>query len=259
MIHVAKSAIRDHWSSWTESFVPAPVFDVNEYQQRLNDIAGLSNGKPILRLEWGGDATTVKYTEWDVTGTPSHAEIVPRYAIPRASEILSGIRYIPIRRWIITQRSEPEQHRPDDNFDNTFVDNRGVLCIAGRKEVEFYTPYIYIGDHTKCPDNCCETRLCLGDYKTPSRDELDYIRDITYRLKTEFYADPTKPLDSATMDKIRKEENEKYLKKSEELDKQFDEESLDWWRTHSHRITEDDPSVLSRGKYRHFYKDGKPV
>jgi len=258
MITLAKSAIKDHWSDWDEKFIPAPEFDVQSFQEKLNEIAGKSRGNPILKLEWGGDATVTKYTAWDSWGKPTNLLINPRFAIPRRHPILDYEMYIPIRRWIITERAEPEQTRPDDDFDNTFTDENGVVCKAGEKTVETYLPYIYVGDHSKCPPNCCETSLCLGDYKPPGNAELNYIREVTYKLVTEFYTDPYNPLNEAQMAKIRREQRDKREKRREAALNEFDDESRDIFNVTKHRLTSDDPTVHSKGRF-HFFKDNKPV
>lgn len=238
MISVATSAIKDHSSKWDRSFVPAPQFDVDAYQAELNKIAGLSRGEPILKLEWGGSSTVTKYTSWDLAGNPTSAQIVPRFALSRNNEILDVTEYIPVRRWIISQKNEEGQYRPWDNSDNVFTDGRGVNCeIADKTDIGHkYLPYIYIGDHSKCPKNCCATRLCLGDYKIPDGAELSYIKQITYRLANEFTADPYSPISEREIEKYRSNHRYELEKRSEAVLSEQEAETKEWLKIHGHHL-----------------------
>lgn len=236
---VAKSAIKDHWADWTESYVPAPPFNVKEYQEKLDDVCGVSRDVSIMKLEWGGDATIAKYTEWDAFGKPSRAEIVPRFAIPRTHATFGTRVYIPVRRWIISELKEPEQSLPDDDFDNTFTDEYGATCRVSEKPIYQYVPYIYVGDHSKCPPNCCKERLCLGDYKAPGKAELDYLLKCTYNLKKDFFCDPRSIQTDAQLEKINREIRDKQEKRRETLENDLNDESKDWFNAHGHRIKDD--------------------
>ena len=253
-ILIAKRAIRDHWSDWTTEFSQPPQFDVNTYQERLNTICGKSRGEPIMKLEWGGNATMTKYTEWDSYGTPTKADIVPRFALTRAHEFLDLEIYIPIKRWIISERMEAEQLRPDDNSDNSFTNGYGVTCIASQKPKSFYTPYIYVGDHSKCAPNCCEKNICLGDYKLPTAAELDYLLECTYKLQSERIGDPYSPLTESQMMKIRSEYQTDREKRIAAQENDFDYESRDIHKTIKHHL---DDYNLKQPIY--VYKDGLPV
>lgn len=258
MITLAKSTIADHWSYWDEKFVPAPPFNVEAFQEKLDIIAGKSRDKSILRLEWGGNATVTRYTDWDGFGNPTHLEIRPRYAIPRRHKILDYEMYIPVRRWIITERMEYEQSRPDDDSDVTFTNENGIVCLGGKKEKETYLPYIYVGDHSNCPPDCCKTKLCLGDYKVPNEAELNYLRSVTRKLATEFYGNPYSQLSDEQMAKIRREYKETAEKRKEAALNEFDDESRDIFNVIKHRLTSDDPTVHAKGRF-HFMEDNKPV
>lgn len=251
---VARRALKDYWGDWSRDFVSAPPFSVSEYQERLNAICGKSRGYPIMKLEWGGNATIVKHDRWDSSGTPTHSIIMPRFAVPRKHEFLDHAEYIPIRRWIISERCEPEQYRPDDNSDNTFTDENGVVCTAAEKPHQFYTPYIYVGDHSKCPPNCCEFKLCLGDYKHPDAAELDLLLEVTYSLKTEFFGNPYAPINEGQLARINKEHQSKAETRLEAEQTSFDEESRDIWKGVKRSITDED---LNQTTF--LYKDGAPI
>lgn len=168
MIDIAKKLVRrDAPSTWTTEMVAAPPFDVSAFQQKLNEIAGLTQqGEPVLRLTWGGDAAWFERpygsTEWVET---------TRYFFLSKKRQTFGQK-IPIRRWIIEQNTDAGQL-------NAMGGKTGSIQT---EETGFYTPYIYVGDHTQCPMDCCATSLCLGDYKIPNEDELKLIKEHTYLL-----------------------------------------------------------------------------
>lgn len=229
-----KSAIRDHWADWDETYSPQPSFDVKSYQEKLDQVCGKSRGESIMKLFWGGSETIVKYTKWGPDGQPTAVETVPRFAIPRTSAIFGLRIYIPVRRWIICERMEPEQLGVGDETDNTFIDERGVKCYAGDKtdKKHLYVPYIYVGDHSKCPDDCCKDRVCLGDYKTPDQAELDYLLECTYNLHKDFKGDPYSTLSDEILAEINREYQSKEEKRLETEEIDFEAESKDLYNTH---------------------------
>lgn len=247
----------DTWKTWTREFTPSPNFNVKEYQESLDRVVGKSRGRSIMKVEWGGDATIVQYTQWDPYGKPVKAEIVPRYSVTRVNEF-GMVDHIPIQRWIISELMEGEQLQADDPTNVSFTDENGTTCVVTDKNQFQYTPYIYVGDHSDCPTNCCEKRLCLGKYKVPGVEELDYLRECTWKLRQEFFADPYSQHSEDVTAKINVENKAKQEKRLESQENAFNDESKDWWNAHSHRITDEDPSVLSHGRFK-FFKNGKPV
>lgn len=202
---------RDRPKYWTTGYSEPPLgFGEKlqkQYQNALNAIAGKSRDRPILLLEWGGNAKTKKYVEWSkLTGLPLEEREEPKYKLRRESEVLPGVYlFYPIRRWIISQRQEPEQYGYGNDDDITFENELGLKNKAAEKEKELYTPLIYIGDHTYCPPKCCEDKLCVGDYKNPSMDELNWIAEKTWLLQKERIVDPYSQLTPEDMAKIAKE------------------------------------------------------
>lgn len=202
MTTALKTAMRDHWSSWPDEYCHAPdSFDRKAFQEKLDTIASKSRERSILRLEWGGEETVKKYSRWDTFGRPTHETIEPKYKLRRKSS--SGVtELIPVRRWIITELCEPEQYGLGNNEDIKFENEDGFLCQATEKPKEWYTPLIFVGDHSHCPKTCCETRICLGDYKAPDNAELNWIKEKTYLLTTERITDPKRPIGPAEIAKI---------------------------------------------------------
>lgn len=258
-IAIAKLAIKDHWSTWDHNYVEAPSFNVEAYQQRLNEIAGFSRDQPILKLMWGGSEYITKYYEWDSFGTPQKSHKIPRFALHRKNPILGCMEYIPIRRWIIVERAEPETYDYDDpKAGNVFTNEYGIECQIAEKPRDFYTPYIYVGDHSKCSSDCCKDRICLGDYKIPGVDELDLVLEHTWKAARDRSVNPYGTLSSDEVEQLTKEAEYKRSLLKQKIDDEMDYEAKNWFHVHGHRITEDDPTVLAKGKFK-FYKDGKPV
>lgn len=199
-----------------------------------------------------------KYDGWTATGIPILAVPVPKHAIPRVDSNTGLEVKIPIRRWIITQLQEPEQYGYGDDSDMYFTDENGAACKVAEKDSELYTPLIYIGDHSKCPDNCCEGRICLGDYKHPGRAELEWVKETTFDLRKNYKHNPYEPLSQSALDEIERDIKYTREKKREKIDEGFDLRMKEWFKVHGHRLTSDDPSVLTHGKYK-FFKDGKPI
>lgn len=253
---IAKKVIKDHWSDWDEKFISAPEFDVNLYQEKLNTVCGKSRGEPIMKLIWGGDATITKYTGWNSSGEPIKADIIPRFAIPRTHPIFGHKMYIPVRRWIICERSEPEQRLPDDNSDNKFTDENGITCEVADKtqHAHEYLPYIYVGDHSKCPPDCCSERLCLGDYKHPDNAEIDYLIECTYKLRKDFFCDPYSPVNKAQVARILKEYNDEQEKRREAEEIDLEAENKEWLKTHGHNLAD-----YNFKQPIYIFKKGKPL
>lgn len=230
----------DDRSKWESRFYPAPFgVDVAGYQEKLNRIGGFGqNGEPILKLEWGGDASEKVHVEWDPFGKPTKTQDRPRFKFLRPNPLTQIADEIPIRRWIITERGEPEQYRADDDSDIKFLEG-GVL----KKRIEkprggFYTPLVVIGDHTECPKDCCKYKMCFGKYKPPSDDELEWVEAATrYLEKKKDRFDPRKPVDAqaaaALSAKVNKEARDNTEYKQWETIEEF---ARDFYRTHGHRF-----------------------
>lgn len=184
-----KAAWNDDWRDWPAEYTPAPDFDRVEFQQKLDDIAGLSRGRSILRLEWGGEEQVSRYGALD-EGSAKPSEIVfePKYKLRRW--YLGAKVLVPFRRWVIAQLMEWEEYGYGDDTQTTFIDEQGVLRRAADKPRDFYTPLIYVGDHGKCPKDCCDEKLCPGDFKHPGAAELMWVMEKTYKLQTERIKDP---------------------------------------------------------------------
>lgn len=187
MITTVSHAIKDRAGSWDANFQAPPVFDVKTYQENLNKIAGFTQqGEPVLRLVWGGSEFRMGATNWDSWGNPMEWGKVPRYAY-ESKRIETWGQRIPIRRWIIEENTDAGQ------LESLGGKNHGDIQVP---EKGFYTPYIIIADHSKCPPDCPANEFkCFGDYKAPGPEELLFITEVTYKLLASRKQDPRKGLD----------------------------------------------------------------
>lgn len=252
---------KDKPRDWGREFSPAPVFNVKEYQDKLNAIAGFTTtGEPVLKLFWGGDAASIKFTEWDLN-IATKSELTPMFYYNRRNPIsLDSYDQIPIRRWIVAEAAEPSQYRAEDDSDTWFTDPDGVKRQKTLKPKNvFYRAWIVIGDHSKCHADCSKDKLCYGDYAHPNEEYLGFCREATYHLMHDpTRRDPRRPMTHEEVDQLRQEA----LKENESSDAALNEHmkdfARDWWSAHQHRITSDDPSVLKHGRF-HFTKGKENV
>jgi hypothetical protein len=189
MASVRTVAWKDPPDRWPQQYSAPPEFDRAQYQQQLDSITGLSRERSILRLEWGGEERIMRYGAMD-PGSPDPTGVVyePKFKLRKT---IHGIQIlVPFKRWVITQLAEWEEYGYGDDSQTTFYDETGALRRAAEKPRDLYTPLIYVGDHRFCLKDCCEKRICPGDYKAPDTAELFLIMDKTYRLKTERIKDP---------------------------------------------------------------------
>lgn len=241
MVSTNLTTFLDDPAKWGAELNPPPSFDVLGYQEKLNQIAGLSRGKPIVKLFWGGNVTEKVWKEF-ANGIPTKFENEPLFHIKRPHPILLDYQKIPIRRWILTQRTEPEQYGYGDDSDNTVTDETGQTRLMGYKPKEFYTPYIFIGDHSICPKDCSERKRCYGDYKLPSQAELDLVAEHCYLARQDgFNVNPYQRITQPDIAKGESEIKSKLQAEKEKKNAELDLQSLDWFRTHGHRLRTDFP------------------
>lgn len=210
MVAIATHAITDRPSLWTTQFQAPPVFNIKEYQEKLDQIAGKTQqGEPVLRLVWGGSEWKLKAVAWDSWGTPIEWDRVPRHAFLSKDPLTFG-RPVPIRRWIIEENTDAGQ------LEAMGGKNHGNLQFT---EKGFYTPYIIIADHSKCHNCKANEFKCFGDYKAPGYDELQFITEVTYKLLASRKQDPRKGIDldlAAELTEKPNVEEEKELEQEEE-------------------------------------------
>lgn len=211
---------KDNPKDWPAEYcLPYGSFNVKNYQEKIDNIAGKSRGRSILRLVWGAsqEIAIFRYSEWDSFGRAISEVREPKYKIRRDGALAGMILHVPVRRWIIEQLQEPEQYRIDEEEDTKFENEHGVTCKVAEKPTEMYTPLIYVGDHSVCEPNCCAKRLCLGDFKEPDQAELNWITRSTFQLSQEFNSkDPYRPFNDFDVARAAREAEDKKVRISEE-------------------------------------------
>lgn len=189
VVQPVQYSIRDRVSTWTPEMVrPYTTFDRAAYQKKLDEIARLTQaGESILMVEWCGNASWLK-GEKNEFGQIVNYKPVPRFAIKSMKPETFG-QPIPIRRWAILQNTDPGQ------LDAMGGKNHDVLKV---EEKGFYTPWIFVGDHSKCQNCGQDGKTCFGDYKDPDDAELQYIIECTLDMLNDKNApDPRKGVSGA--------------------------------------------------------------
>lgn len=208
-----------------------PWFDVQAFQQRINDRVGLNrDGRPIIRLVWGQDITQNVYQEE-----------TPRYWLKRLKR-QTGYTWWTVPRWIFERRVEPEQytaawnatryslHDPTEGdgqrcedcgsssepaliSGKLFCRSCGSSSISGGRVVDKGPPprdyYVYMMDaseHEGMLDAenawpaCCARQFytdrarCWGRYRPPSALDLTIIDQAVQAMNADKYRDPYRPL-----------------------------------------------------------------
>lgn len=207
-----------------------PWFDVEAFQERINDRVGLHNDRPIVRLVWGQDITQRTF-----------GEETPRYwtrRLRRGSEFI----WYTVPRWILESRLEPEQytdawnatrysltdptegggHRCNDCGSSTEPQllggkvyctdcagtnvSGGVVIDKGPPPPELYQYMTDCSEHEGITDPisgwpaCCTRRYytdkgrCWGSYRSPGDLELKVVSEMAAVLNSSKSNDPRRPL-----------------------------------------------------------------
>lgn len=210
-----------------------PWFDVERYQDRINDRVGLNkDGRPIVRLVWGQEVEERAFSE-----------VTPRYWTRR---LKTGNRIVwyTVPRWIFERRMEPEQYTDAWNATRYSLrdpaEGTGQRCedcgsssepelIAGKlycrscaganisggavidkgpPPVELYTYMMECADHEGMTDPvnawplCCTRKFytdrmrCWGTYRQPGDFELEVISQSMRAMESAKHRDPYRPLTS---------------------------------------------------------------
>lgn len=200
--------------NWSSTPTQAPSFNVDVYQARLNEIAGLTtSGEPVLKLFWGGSEC------YYVDGQP-----VPRFGFELKMPHNFGERLF-VPRWVIAENTDPYQLNALGGKNNLAIEV---------PEKGYYTPWIFVSSHSKCVVNCNEGKLCFGAYKKPDSAELKYIQECTYKLRADkLRNDPRKPVD---MNKVAQDLKDQQYKKEQARIKDEENNELfikEWYKTHA--------------------------
>lgn len=259
----APSAL-DQPSAWNQYL--KPWFDVEKFQERINDRVGLNrDGRPLVRLVWGQDITQHLFNE-----------TTPRYWTRRL-KTPTGFTWYTVPRWIFEYRIEPEEyteawnatrysltdpaagtgHRCDDCGSTTEPKLIGskVYCsscsgtnVSGGAVVDKGPPpaemYIYKMDasvHEGMTDAisgwpaCCTRQYyanrgrCWGEYRQPNDFDLTVLDQSARAMEQAKHRDRYRPLTKAELAEIELAANmqvERAQLQFEEYERQLQAEVL---------------------------------
>lgn len=218
----------DNPKRWNQAL--KPWFDVERYQDRINDRVGLSrDGRPIVRLVWGQEEVTRAF-----------GQTIPKYWTRRLRGY-PGFVWYTVPRWIFERRLEPEQYTQawndtryslkDPSGGNLRCEDcgfggepeliagklycrscastnvaGGVVIDKGPPPKELYTYMMECADHEGMMDAlnqwplCCtrafyeDRRRCWGTYRQPGDFELEVITQSVRAMEASPHRDPYRPL-----------------------------------------------------------------
>lgn len=249
-------------------------FDVESYQQRINDRAGLNkDGRPVVRLVWGQDVIQRAYFE-----------DTPRYWTKRQKVGPAEFIWFTVPRWIFERRLEPEQYveawnakryslrdptqghtRCGDcgNSSEPAVINGKLHCrgctgtnITGGAVIDKGPPpdeyYVYMMDcavHEQITGGvdgwplCCtrafytDRMRCWGEYRQPSDLDLEIISQSTRAMEADKFRDPYRALTVAEMEETELASNMQ-VERAELAMEAYEEQMMaEFNRLHGWRVT----------------------
>lgn len=227
----------DNSKRWNQRL--KPWFDVEGYQERVNDRVGLNrDGRPIIRLVWGQEV-------WQHT----FGEETPRYWTRRL-RVGTGYVWYTVPRWIFERRIEPEQYTEAWNATRYAITDPtegggqrcedcgsssepeilggklycrscagtnitgGAVIDKGPPPSELYVYMLECADHEGMTDPvnkwplCCNRAFytdrsrCWGEYRPPSDFDLVVLEQSTRAMEAAKHRDPYRPLTKTELAEI---------------------------------------------------------
>lgn len=258
---------------WFRTINP-PLFNRAKIQKRIDKIVGLSErGQSIILLRWAWESSYEMY-----------GQLKQRYNFLTLEKEGQTIEFS-VPRWVIEQRIEPEQFRPSWDATRYTLDPSTVVTDTSTARYDLNGDLVYAGDviyagdkldKGPCPREwfqnlwviaehdaqCCAKakemgRSCWGYYRHPSEWDINEVRRIHHAKLNDpnYNQSPFEELTAETLEQSAKSEFEYKEKVHAEQKAELDLRIDDFFRLHQHRLTTDDPKVLSDGKY-HFLGNG---
>lgn len=250
--------------------------DVPYWQRRINDIYGMKDGQPIVRLVWAWEPQQFFFYEWDSAGNGIKGEKRPQYeflAVP-----LSNGRTLPIcaPRWVLEERQEPEQFlagweasRYIIKPGSTIIDPSSGQPISKRLDLRGDPPagaqYMfarYVAAHEP-NKTCCdrahatEEGVCFGFYREPDEQMIALLRkakadhdaDIPLRV------DPFQPLErqQGVLEEIERRADNQAADQRQKLRDDLDDIYRPFNKAHGWRAFTDSRKALKWGKWQSAY------
>lgn len=225
----------DHWTAGSRP----PYFDCQEYQLRLDAIAGRSGAFPVVRVVAAHEVIDRDF------GEESH-----RYAVATDEE---GRDVCP-PRYVLEQRYEPEEYFDSWEAARHVYDPRdGSWLDRGDPPREGWYDEIWCcatHDEFCCADANREERRCWGYYKDPGELELKRLRWSWEKVQQDKLVNPFQKLTPAEMEQTAKEAMGRVQAKKERQRSDLILRIDDNFRTHGHRMRcNESAKHLRHGKY----------
>lgn len=180
---------RDGAERWEPNEPPPSNFDQSAYQQRIDEIVGTRDGRPIIKLAWAPQ----EFRWW-----PHRCGEDPRgYVFPifHAYTDSSG-NLIAAPRWVLLERIEPSQYAPTPQFweakryqydDGSLWDMTGPCPSERYVELRCHSYHdqqccLCIGDTCRCG---VEYDHCWGRYAEPNENLLNWIRKKAWEARND--------------------------------------------------------------------------
>lgn len=145
---------------WQDGVIPPPAdVRVEDVQREIDSLVGTTrDGKSIAKLVWNGDVSYWKDVclDWDSTGAPVRFIKRP-YVLYRSVWDAQGhlVKDIPVPRWLILTRIEPEQYVPGwKTATRVYHPDRRLWVQVKRDEPpkEWHVWFMTISEHN---GHCC--------------------------------------------------------------------------------------------------------
>ncbi len=231
---------------WTPDMRPPASFtsaDEVEFQKKINEIVGLSKGRPIIKLSWC--PREYRWRPYNTfTGKP-HGYTMPLLV---AGWDEHGNKIAP-PRWILMQRAEVEQYGPGWEQSRYCWVGKDQWDAKGPCPAERYTEVFVhsIHDGKCCPCRgvaCyCSTVTCWGTYADPDGRMLEWLG-----WQMEVLKDDTdvKPYQDAQQFESPMAQREEAAKLTAEEEKE-DADLRQWHRDNAPWLVRDRKSMVVNG------------
>src|SRR5262245_43170426 len=252
--------VYDHVERWASPNIwEPPTFDVVKFQERIDNVIGTADGKPIVRVIWAWQSREFFHTKFDDLGKPTRGEHRAKYRFMTVKLPNDEDVDISVPRWILEQRYEPGQYYQSwqqsryirNPETGRLEDKRGEPPADG-----WYGYLRTVAEHD--PDEaCCDRawrdhrRRCWGYYREPGQKDLDILQKAVYlRDHDPQKYSPHEPLPEEALDELQRLA---YATEEEPLNKEHSRIQRDGWHSwlnsHGWRAFTQSHKRLKHGHY----------
>lgn len=224
-------------AAWRPRMSPPQSFsyvEVKKFQQRIDDVVGTKDGRPITKLVWAPDEL-----RWypHRLGQEPIGYTLPIFVYGNDSE---GEK-VAAPRWVLLERHEPEQYASTweagrySRYDGSIWDWKGP-CPSERY-VELKAHCYHDGECCPCHgDECvCMNEWqahCWGKYLDPNERLLNWIRKTAWEARHDPDVDPTRDMRTFEAPQAQRDavtRQEKAAERQETEIAEFTEKMTDHW------------------------------